>query len=188
MDLDTFNQLVDESNAHDWKRVVSNGGTYTDAFYPSKIGASEHISLDVDSHDRKVVLRQDIDISIAWGRDPNGTGSSSSARERVLTFDWAEKFFDSKVYAVEVEIFYRGNLIRREEILSVDGHRGYLPFPHTRRKAGSPEIGVDAEDFYYSVTPEEVKFARLMDQLANRGSRDFDQLLSTAGFEIEEQS
>ncbi len=48
MDLQTFNGLVDESSAHDWERVASDGTTYTDAFHPSMSGGSDTINLDVD--------------------------------------------------------------------------------------------------------------------------------------------
>jgi hypothetical protein len=181
MDLETFNQTVNRSQSYDWERV-DGGTTYTDSFSASMRGGSDAVELDVDYHHSRAVLRSDIDIAMAWGRDPNRHGSFD--RGIKLSFSWQKNFPDPEVRALEVDLFYRGSLVRRETLLSIDGGRGLIPFGRTRKKDGAGMTSRNADDYYDACTQAEVDFAKLIDRIENHHS-DFDSHLRQAGFVVE---
>lgn len=175
MRIDQLEQTFEGSDADQWMRIDGGGPTYLHSYIVESDAETAHIS-HVEYHQSIAVLRDDIDVRIAWGFDPD----HGEPRRR---FNFADNFPDSTVSVELGDVFYRGALVQRYWLVSVDGGRSCLPMPSTRLRSGVDKVGPHvAEDYEYQVTRAEVAFARLVDSLD--GNREFDSYLSQAGFRI----
>jgi hypothetical protein len=170
MRLSQVLNIVYSSNPEDWEEVTrgGNGPVFRDHFIPSHSAGDDAVDLDVLSHSGYAVYEPDADITIAWGIDPEATGSSDPGRS--LTFKWAH-FPDPEIHPFLVDLFYRGALVHRMWMLHVDGGRLSMPLPKT-----------DAEGQY--ISERSVGLGRVVDRLDGADTRDFDATIATTGLPI----
>lgn len=173
MRFQDLREAIRRSSRGDWHKITCWGGgagpSYRDRLTTGTINGD---LVEYESHGNVAVFMPDIDISIAWGldRDPDD-------RHHGLSFEWDDKFPDSKTTVQLADIFYRGSLVDREYQAAVDGGRALIPMGHTRIAEGSPRHGKDVR--YEVVTSEwQVDFARVVHSFEHAG--DFDGYLSSA--------
>jgi hypothetical protein len=101
------------------------------------------IETEVVAHSNVAVLISGVDISIAWGFDPDETLRSEHRQK----FDFSDFLptldDDERVSRMYVDIFYRGALVDRVLFVVADGGRHYVPIPRTTypRKTSVRELG-----------------------------------------------
>lgn len=152
MRLDEIRTLISKSDQDDWEKIgcwgAGSGPSYLESF-SVWTGPSKTWGLDVESHSVIAVFRDDVDLRIAWGWDPD-----DAADHRNLYFPWQEKLPDSKVTRFYADVFWRGALVDRMMMLSVDGGRAYMPL-------GRPKY--EDKEWITEVVPDwEYKFTRLV--------------------------
>jgi hypothetical protein len=125
--------------------------------------------LDTDSHTCLAVYQADIDLRLAWGLTI-GDG---------LELD-GFNFADPSITRQAVDGFWRGALVTRWHVLSVDGHRCYLPDPHPAHgKTGEGVGGV--ETVRWTAKASEVALARLLQAMVHGKGGEFESYLARAG-------
>ncbi|GAA1781628.1 hypothetical protein [Agromyces lapidis] len=174
MKLQELRDIITNTTPADWE-LVTHGPYYHDAFSTVSGGGGGLRIEEARSHGSKVVLRDDIDISIEWGF------TWDDARDRgELWWPWAKSFPDPNAYTFWVDIFYRGALVDRNTLVSVDGGRAYLPVADAVRIDGGspmePAESTDAYDFY--VDEWDYGLARTVDGF---GHNEFDSYFARAG-------
>lgn len=96
------------------------------------------------SHGEKAVLIDDIDVSLEWGF------TWSDGRDE--DWPWANGFPDQKAQSFWADIFYRGALVDRVRLVSVDGGRAHLPTAGAVRNdggdPGQPAPSMASYDWY----------------------------------------
>ncbi len=150
--------------------TVATGPLFNSSFSVIFEGGSKDGRItDVATHDTRLVCIDDIDIAIEWGFPANDRDEEHHP--------WAQdaNFPDPSVRTYLVDIFYRGSLVDREFVCSVDGGRAYLPAPAPRRVLGGPYK--EGEPIAWRVSEWELAIARIVD-----GDRpEFDSYLERAG-------
>jgi hypothetical protein len=152
-------RTVLNSTAEDWESIPPpTGPQYVgEVFSPSE---GQHW-LEVREHFAYYVLRSDVSIALAVGM-PGFHGKEQ------LTFDWAV-WPDRSVTGEFVDVLYNGQVVHREQLLSVDGGRARLPIP----TAALADTGQTfPQIFAETVTEDQVTLARLVDALT--GHTEFD--------------
>jgi hypothetical protein len=89
------------------------------------------IETEVRAHANIAVLIDDVDISIAWGYDPDESLSSDRGPELDFS-DFLPSLPDKTVHRMYADVFYSGSLVDRELLVVADGGRYYVPIPTTR--------------------------------------------------------
>lgn len=170
MRLDEIRELIITSDREtDWHNVAI--GSYF----------KEVPDVDEDTfewHDSLIVYREDVDLSIQWGMRSRQLNHIEQAEQL-----WREqgRFPDPKAEAVHADVFWRGSLVDRVQLVYVDGHRALLPVGDQRAlnydhsKAPSEQT----VEWKYSATRWEAGIARLLD-----GNRDFDRYFQQTGMII----
>lgn len=160
MRLEELRQTIIESDReHDWHDIIT--GTYF----------SEVPDVDNDTfewHQSMIVYKEDVDLSIQWGMDARGM-------DHVKTADqiWREHghFPDMEARVELADVFWRGALVDRVQLVVVDGGRALLPIGDQRAlnfdHAAAP--GNQEIKWEYSATHFEIGVARLLD-----GGGEFD--------------
>ncbi len=115
------------------------------------------------------VLRADVAISVAWGRQ-HMNGESWSHEP------WSHVFPDRDIRGFYVDVRWHGQPVHGDLVLSVDGGRAYLP-------SGAPIVEEDKGIVGMRVTRREVALARLVDELS-QGHSEFDSYLAKANVQI----
>lgn len=105
----------------EWWNYIPEGPLYN-----YNLGTSDGIATVLGWHDGRAVLNEDVDIAIEWGMSADPFES-----RRDFKPDWAP-FPDRSVQLCYADVFYRGSLVERVSIASVDGGRAYLPTPEWR--------------------------------------------------------
>ncbi|NTY58725.1 hypothetical protein [Mycolicibacterium sphagni] len=106
------------------------------------------IETEVVAHSNVAVLISDVDISIAWGFDPDET-LWSEHRQKFDLSDFLPEFGDDdNVSRMYVDIFHRGALVDRVLFVVADGGRHYVPIPRTTypHKTSMRELPPDRSD------------------------------------------
>lgn len=111
-------------------------------------------------HDARAVLIEDVDIAVEWGMS-----ADPFENRRDYKPEWAP-FADPSVAICYADIFYRGSLVERVSIASVDGGRAYLPTP--KRK-----------DDRWIVMDRPYQLVKLINDLTD--SRDFEPYFERSG-------
>lgn len=111
-------------------------------------------------HDARAVLIEDIDVAIEWGMS-----SDPLEHRRDFTPEWAP-FPDPTVELCFADIYYRGALVERISIASVDGGRMYLPTPE--KHEGS-----------WVVMDRPYQLVRVINDITN--ARDFESYFERSG-------
>ncbi|ABH00226.1 MULTISPECIES: hypothetical protein [Rhodococcus] len=73
MKLDELRKMIRETTTEDWNHIHCWGGgagpSYRDRTVTALVGKTDAIENEVESHGNVAILRDDLDISIAWGLD-----------------------------------------------------------------------------------------------------------------------
>ena len=150
MNLRELRSVLTRSDPSEWSKVDSDGPLYRNGFVVSGLRDDGRIT-DVYWHHSAAVYREDIDLTIQWGMDMDPTRDRDDWH-----FIWQEKLISKRVSPYRVDAFWRGVLVDRYALISVDNGHGLVPFPHT---SGSEP------DWYDAVTEREVAVARLVEGL-----------------------
>jgi len=141
-----------------------------------------HVDGDYDAttfshtHSHRAVLSSDIDISIEWGMD--------DGRERDEHHLWAETsgFPDPAVNTQGVDVFYRGSLVDRTQILAVDGNRSYVPTYRMVRVDDGDPVNVEVAKYAFHTSFWEFHLTGLINQLV--GLDDFESYVTQSGIVV----
>lgn len=177
MQLYELEQIFEETSSDHWE-VTSGGPMFLHGYQVTSWPGNEPQITGVEEHVSIAVLRGDIDVRIAWGYDPD------FGRKEEYNYFKEHTFPDPSVYVRLADVFYRGALVQRHWLLSVDGARALLPMPTARKKNGASITSHDPNDFEWFVTQRKVNFARLVNGLEERFS-DFDDYLRRSGFVVD---
>ena len=128
MKLDEIRAAVASTKAADWHLLSGDGAlTYVGRFFEPRSGEP---ALAFTSHERRAVLRSDIDVGLVWGLDADRPIDDDEQSE----VWWAPQLAASGkriAYAQFVEILYRGQPVDREVYALVDNSHGVMPWPAT---------------------------------------------------------
>ena len=167
MRYDEIRQTITASSPDDWAVVAADGLTFLARF--GEVRSRAQHWLETDSHICLAVYKADIDLRLAWGL-AIGTG---------LEFD-GFNFADSSITRQAVDGLWRGALVTRWYVLSVDGHRCYLPDPHPAH-AETGEGVRGSGTLRWTAKASEIALARLLQAKVYEGGRDFDSYMDQAG-------
>ncbi|KZM34533.1 hypothetical protein [Oerskovia enterophila] len=167
MNLFKLREIIINSPIDDWHNVTV-GPYFTDA---------PDIDNDtVEQHSELMVYRHDIDLTIQHGLRARGF-------DRVIDSQalWPDAHFpDSTAYVEFVDVFWRGVLVDREEVVRVDGGRASIPLgKKTALNYVSGQPHPKKYEFEYSATTWQAALARLVD-----GDRDWADYTKQAGIVI----
>jgi len=154
MRLDQIRATIIETTADHW-HLINEGAQFN-----YNLGTINDVATVAGYHSARAILRADVDIALEFGMTDDPFGS----RE-----DWTEEwsyFADSRIAGEYVDVFYRGGLVDRVHVASVDGHRAVLPLPH--RVGGS-----------WSVLDWPYQVARVVDGLT--GNHSFEDYFVRSG-------
>ncbi len=138
-------QKVADSRPDDWE-LLQSGPDYLDRF--TQVSAGERTWLEVGWHNAVAVFREDADLRIAFGMQIDWD----------LDFGWT--FPDPQVTRDLVDLFWRGALVHRWSVYSVDGGKAYLPQVDPATVETGPSV-MDMELVARFASSEDVKIARL---------------------------
>jgi hypothetical protein len=164
---DEIRKTITASSLSDWAVIAADGLTFLARF--RAVSSRREHWLETDSHICLAVYRADIDLRLAWGLT---TGEG-------LEFD-GFNFADLSITRQAVDGFWRGALVTRWHVLSVDGHRCYLPDPHPAH-AGTGHGIRDSKAVRWTAKESEVALARLLQAMVHEAGRDFDSYLEQTG-------
>lgn len=177
MDLHTIRQKIIDTTPGDWNKITGwgygAGPIYHYGFYTE---CDEHgLETEAKGHANVAVLLEDVDISIAWGLDPDEWSSGGGHRD----FDFSNflpTFLDKSTSRMYADVFYRGSLVDRQLFVVADGGRYYVPIPRTEypNKAGC--TAEELRDPVHHYTRWDIGFARIVHSFEHGES--FDNLLA----------
>jgi hypothetical protein len=179
VDLTTLRDDIAASTPQDWHRVEA-GPQYRDRFTTSTYYDDDRkrVEVEVSWHHDLMVLRADIDVSIAWGMDVD-----IDPKERDLRVEgWAKLLdLDEPPRLFFADIFYRGALVDRVVLCSVDYGDGCVPLPDVSGVADELQPETEGRRYRYTATPWELGVARLIHDTAFLlGGKSFDSYIERA--------
>ncbi|MEG9553386.1 hypothetical protein ACFYUM_35340 [Streptomyces fimicarius] len=173
MRLADIRSTIEQSASGDWHHIGCWGSGSGPSFHDKwerwgTLGGDElsKWALDLESHGNKLVNRENVALTIAWGITVS----------KGMTPDW-NTFPDDRPVDYQVgDIFWNGTLVDRQLLVPVDGGRVILPVPTPiyEKQEGKTIVA------RFEVTRFERAFARLLHN-AEPGE-DFDQYYNDAGF------
>jgi hypothetical protein len=161
MTLDEIRSIVANSGKAAWHVLSGDAPTYLGQFV-------EHASDDEHwqeffQHERRAVLRRDIDVGLVWGMaaHPLVEGESEPYEP-----PWTEAFLPGarKTYVNVVEVLYRGQPVDRELYSVVDNAHGLVPYPEPRY-APDADLASGAEPEALEVNRWQFNLAELLGEL-----------------------
>lgn len=159
MNLRDLREILTTTDAWQWSRIDSTGPLYRNGYVVSGgLGPDAEHDINIYWHDSAAVYRDDIDLTIQWGMNLSPVREDRDAWH----LPWAEKFPSRSVHPHWVDVFWRGTLVDRYAMVSIDGGHGLVPFPHT--KAKSDPLDHDTK-YDYVISERELGIARLIDSL-----------------------
>jgi hypothetical protein len=166
MQLSELETILEGTSPDDWE-VISGPPTFLHGYMvspgPGKVPSGQDPEpqqvTTVEEHFSIAVLRADIDVRIAWGYQPY-----FDEKEDAYYFE-KHPFPDPLVIAVLADVFYRGALVQRHWLVSVDGAHALLPMPTPRVRDAAEITPSDPEGYEWFVTERKVNFARLIHEL-----------------------
>lgn len=170
MKLDELLNRILESEPEQWNRIscwgYGSGPSYKDKLDFYEVYNGQENVLHLESHSDLCILKEDIDITMAYGISSNEDFKA----------EWANKFQDPSANSKILDIFYRGSLVFRETYLVVDGGRCELPIP----SYGENQELIVARGYY--------NFIKLFEKIANGSTNDnnFDYYFNQTGIKIVE--
>jgi len=169
MRLDEILDTVTGSTPDEWAKVNRWGTTFLHEFGSVGFPGGES-QLTTDWHSERWVYRPYAAIGLASGMRSHG--------DRELSFPWAT-FPDPAVRGFWADVLYHGQLVHREQLLSVDGGRATFPTPdvisveNEKATLGREYVGEE-------ITDTEWRFACLVHRLEG-GPDEQDSYLRRAG-------
>ncbi|WP_020101070.1 hypothetical protein [Mycobacterium sp. 360MFTsu5.1] len=133
MDLHTLREKIIESSPEEWNKITCWGDAAGPVYrysLTSERGESD-IQTEAKGHSNTAVLIADIDISIAWGWDPDESLWGPRGGRDFDFSDFLPIFPDDDVSRMYTDVFYRGALVDRVLFVVADGGRHYVPIPRT---------------------------------------------------------
>jgi hypothetical protein len=184
MRLDEIRQLVMMSLPQDWHRIAAGPNHRDRSIVTEHRGADgeTHTEQNVTGHDEFMVLRVDVDISVAWGMDvdidPEDRGLRVEGWAKTLELPKPPRLFLA-------DTFYRGALVDRDLLC----HAGdvCLPLPDPAGIADKLQPKTDGLRYRYRASRRHIALARLIYDLSYPGSCSFDAALEIAGIRPEDE-
>jgi hypothetical protein len=184
MRLDEIRQLVMMSLPQDWHRIAAGPNNRDRSIVTEHYGADgeKHTELNVTGHYEFMVLRVDVDISVAWGMDVDVDPEDRGLRVE----GWATKLELPKPPRLFfADTFYRGALVDRD--LLCDAGDVCLPLPDPAGIADELQPKTDGLRYRYRASRRHIALARLIYDLSYPGSCSFDAALERAGIRPEDE-
>lgn len=172
MNLDQIHDILGQADPNAWHRRWEGGPSFH--YELSAWQGHNERWVEVEQHRLWAVYRGDVNLTLAWGLDPDGSRGGD------LHFDWAANFIDSKVSAFYADVFWAGALIDRFRVYYIDG--GHFLAPHHHAVARNEHGEVTAWES--RITTWEVEFGELL-SLLERGSSSYE-YISRAGLKVVE--
>lgn len=149
-----------------WNAIIGSYDEYwhrieQGPLYNYNLGMAGSDAVVAGWHDARAVMIDDIDIALEWGMSADPFDLRSNWHP-----DWAP-FPDPSVSLCYADVFYRGALVERITMASVDGGRAYLPLP--RR----------GDDDNWVVMDRPYQLARVISDI--EGNRDFEDYFQRSG-------
>lgn len=166
MRLEELRELLTASSANQWSKLEA-GPLYREGY--TVYGSGPDASMSVRWHYEAAVYRDDVDLTLQWGMSQ---GSDWDDDDR--TFEWAQGLVDKKARMSFVDVFWRGVLVDRYVLASIDGGHGLVPMPYTATSGHYP-----------TVNTRQVQVAKLIAELEGDHVDPIDRVLESAGFEVE---
>lgn len=154
MNLYDLRKTVAETWTDHWN-LIDNGPLYNHA-----MGTVNDVATVTGFHNARAILLDDLDVAIEFGMPDDPFDARSNWTE-----DWAP-FPDPKIRGEFADLFYRGALVDRVHLASVDGGRAILPLPERR-------------DGEWITLDWPYEMARVVDDLS--GSHDFVDYFARSG-------
>lgn len=139
----------------EWWNYIPEGPLYN-----YNLGTDNGAGSVLGWHDARAVLIEDVDIAIEWGMSEDPFERRSDYKP-----EWSA-FPNPVAHLCRADVFYRGSLVDRILIASVDGGRAYLPVPEHREGK-------------LVVMDRPYQLVRLINDLT--GTRDFDSYFERSG-------
>ncbi|MCV7285346.1 hypothetical protein H7J87_08395 [Mycolicibacterium wolinskyi] len=148
MDLHTLRHKIADSTSGGWNKITCWGAGSGPVYHYglSSENGDNGIETEAKGHANTAVLIEDVDISIAWGYDPDETQRID--HRQTFDYDFLPELADddTPVTRIYADVFYRGALVDRMLFAVADGGRYYVPIPRTVypnrvsvRERGEPE-------------------------------------------------
>lgn len=160
--------MITASSPDDWELLAVDGLTFLDRL--GDVFSEGQHRLEATSHTYLAVFKADVDLRLAWGLEV----------DEKLEYD-GFAFPDPRITRELVDGFWRGALVARWSVLSVDGHRCYLP-DSDRAYVKTGESARDIETIGWTARESDVGLARLLQKLArpSESGREFESYLERA--------
>lgn len=170
VDLYTLRNKIIESTRGDWNKITcwgaGSGPSYR--YSLSSEQTDNGIETEARGHANLAILIDDVDISIAWGFDPDDYFGHHSPDYDFSDFipQLPDKSF-SRIYA---DVFYRGSLVDRELLVVADCGRYYVPIPNTKYPHQKTPMDISQPEHHYSRW--NIAFARVVHNFEHADSLD----------------
>lgn len=183
MDLKTIRQKIVDSSRDDWNKITCWGAGSGPVYrYGLTSESTDHgIQTEARGHACIAVLIDDVDISIAWGYDPDDT-LWSDHRQQFDFSDFLPTFPAKDVSRMYADVFYGGALVDRELFVVADGGRYYVPIPRSEYPNQKSTTDFDEPEHHY--TPWELGFARVVNGFEH--AQPIDEVLSQIPHVVDE--
>lgn len=160
--------IIDSDRERDWHNVIT-GPYFTDA-----------PDIDDDTfrqHSELIVFKADVDLTIQYGLEWGHLARDLKRADRI--WDGAH-FPDESAKAFYADVFWRGTLVDRVQLVAVDGFRATLPLGTRRSATPVDELAPgDKVTWSYTATEYETALARVVD-----GGREFERYFRETGLKI----
>ncbi len=166
MRLDDLRRIVRESEPEDW-HDLGGGPTFLNEFCEGSVG--EEWRLFHDEYQGRAVLKENIDVGLAWGLP----------WRKHFSEPWTQPFADTSASGYHADVLWRGQPVLRERYVAVDGGRYALPLPAVTLEEVLPGKQVQMP---YSITEWQYRLLRIVHGLS--ASHDYDSGLRRAGIEL----
>jgi hypothetical protein len=174
VDLNTIRQTIIDSSREDWNKLSCCGpGAGPAYWYGLSSARGEHgVATEARSHANFAVLIDDVEISIAWGYNPDESLLSGSNGEHLDFSDVLPALAGKSLSRVYADVFYRGALVDRKLYAVADG--GYVPIPRITYPHQTSDT--DRGDPEYHYTRWDLGFAIILNSFGQ--PEPFDQFLA----------
>lgn len=176
VDLHTIRRAIIDSRPERWNHIIcwgaGSGPVYHYGF--SSEERDDRVETEVRSHSNTAVLMDDVDISVAWGYDPDESLWDQGHRQKFDFSHFLPLLADDSIRRMYVDLFYRGALVDRKLYIVVDGGRYYVPIPRTTYPNRTDSGDLGEPEFHY--TRWDLGLARIVSSFEL--GKSFDELLA----------
>lgn len=187
MDLKTIRNKIIETTPKDWNKITcwgyGAGPSYHYAF--STETGERGVETEATGHANIAVLLEDVDISIAWGYDPDESAWGGGQRDFDFS-DFLPSFPDEKTSRMYADVFYHGSLVDRALFVVADGGRYYVPIPRTEYPDKTGYTAEKLGEPVHHYTRWDIGFARIVHSFEH--GHPFDELLSRMNYVLDDDA